>query len=111
MLTLGRFSDGYAREFEKQIQREKESSYKRVTQFGFTDLAPFARNGVECLVTDSFTQCFEVSWALSQHVISHTVHQSKHENRWVSKFYLVPLYLLGVIFRYLCARWTVACWH
>ena len=58
----GWFSFGivFLKEFEKQILKERESSYKRVTTFGFTDLSPFARNAVECLVSDSFTQCFEV---------------------------------------------------
>ncbi len=59
-LFFFRFADGYSKDFEKQITHEREKSYKRVTTFGFTDLAPFARNAVECLVSDSFTQCFEV---------------------------------------------------
>ena len=60
MLIVARFADGFAREFEKQISHEREKAYKRVTAFGFTDMSPFARNAVESLVSDSFTQCFEV---------------------------------------------------
>lgn len=81
---LDSFASGYAKEFEKQIHSEREKDYKRVTTFGFTDLAPFARNAFECLVSDSFTQCFE----------------SQRSAHWIFKFYLIPLYFIGVIFRY-----------
>ena len=44
---------------------EHRPSYQRTTLFGFTDIAPFARNAMECLVGDSFTQCFEVRLSLA----------------------------------------------
>lgn len=45
-------------EFERQIKHEQTS--RRVTTFGFLDIAPFIRNAVEAIQQDSFTQCFQV---------------------------------------------------
>jgi hypothetical protein len=42
------------------MAQERSINYQRTTTFGFLDIAPFVRNGMEAIYADSFTQCFEV---------------------------------------------------
>lgn len=87
-------------ELEKQLIVETSHNYKKTTTFGFLDIAPFVRNGMEAIYQDSFTQCFE----------------SKHRTHWNTSFYLIPLYYFGVGLRYLYVErrtWLIcfACSH
>ncbi|KJE94836.1 lysophosphatidic acid acyltransferase [Capsaspora owczarzaki ATCC 30864] len=79
-----KYEELISEEFRLQLTRENNPSYKRKTQFGFLDLAPLARNAVQCLVQDDFTKCFE----------------SARRDPWNWNFYLFPIYYLGVFFRY-----------
>lgn len=58
---LGAFDATVISEFERQIKHEQTAATRRVTTFGFLDLAPFIRNSVEAIQQDSFTQCFQVT--------------------------------------------------
>lgn len=78
------FTSSFTQELETQLKTESEDAYKRTTTFGFMDLAPFVRNGMEAIVQDSFTQCFV----------------SKPRVHWNFTFYLLPLYYTGVFLRY-----------
>jgi hypothetical protein len=58
---LGDFDCQMAEEFGRQMRAEQNSTKrKRITTFGFLDIAPFARNAIEAIQQDSFTQCFQV---------------------------------------------------
>ncbi len=42
------------------MAQERAANYQRTTTFGFLDVAPFLRNGMDAIRQDTFTQCFEV---------------------------------------------------
>lgn len=61
------------------------SSYeKKQTAFQVTDLLPYISSGVECLVSDDFSKCFE----------------SARSQPWNWNVYLFPLWCMGVLIRY-----------
>ena len=53
--------------------------------FNLADVVPFFREGAESIVSDNFNRCFSVS----------------QEPAWNWNFYLAPIWLLGVLVRYL----------
>ena len=59
---MDRFMSSFDRDcvalFEKQLQAEQ--TYHRTTTFAFSDIIPFAKNGMQAIHQDSFTQCFQV---------------------------------------------------
>jgi hypothetical protein len=59
-LWMHKFAHNVTETFESQLKVEANPNYQRTTLFGFTDISPFLRSAIGSLVSDSFTQCFEV---------------------------------------------------
>ncbi|EDQ84773.1 uncharacterized protein MONBRDRAFT_29885 [Monosiga brevicollis MX1] len=79
---LNAFDRECVSDFVSQISNEQ--SYDCTTTFAFSDIVPFARNGFEAIVHDSFTQCFE----------------GHPKTRWNQTWYLALAYYCGVFIRY-----------
>eukprot|EP00730_Choanoeca_flexa_P016445 TRINITY_DN7768_c0_g1_i5.p1 TRINITY_DN7768_c0_g1~~TRINITY_DN7768_c0_g1_i5.p1 ORF type:complete len:446 (+),score=41.90 TRINITY_DN7768_c0_g1_i5:21-1358(+) len=79
---LSCFDQACVEDFERQLRLE--ASYDCTTTYAFSDLIPFANNGFNSIVRDSFTQCF----------------QGRGKFRWNTTWYLSMLYYVGVFIRY-----------
>jgi hypothetical protein len=81
---MRKLEEDFIEDFRRQYMAEQLPSYKRVTAFGFLDVAPLIKNAVNCIVKDSFTICF----------------QSHPPRKWNWNAYLMILYVCGIFCRY-----------
>jgi hypothetical protein len=75
-------------QFDKAMLAHMETMRSAISEqhvFNLADAVPFFREGAESIVSDNFNRCFSVS----------------QEPAWNWNFYLAPIWLLGVIVRYL----------
>lgn len=78
------FQETFLEDFRQQYMIENSIQYQRTTTFGFLDVSPFITSGMESIVEDSFTKCFEL----------------EPEELWNWNAYLFPLYCFGFLLRY-----------
>lgn len=74
--------------FDKAMLAHMETMRSGIREqhvFNLADVVPFFRDGAESIVSDNFNRCFSVS----------------QEPAWNWNFYLAPIWLLGVLVRYL----------